>query len=284
VATQRDHPLIEQLRQEDVATWDELAQRYGGGAFAQRTAEMAAELVERAQLARGERVLDLGTGTGLALLPAAQAVGPEGAVTGVDFSSGMLAAAAVRVRAAGAGNVELLKRDVRALGVFAASFDVVLAGSVMQFVGFDLALLRAWRGVLRPGGRLVFSVPARTEVTDVLDELMREFGARLPWRMRCLLAAAGEPAPPPGDLATWCREGGFSAAACCRLRRRELVGSFEQWWAAQSTHGAWGMLRHLDADARADMRDAAHARMRHMLLASGELPLVWAVDYCVATC
>lgn len=50
----------------------------------------AARVVELAALQPGERVLDVGCGTGLVTLPAARAVGPSGKVTGVDLSDGMI--------------------------------------------------------------------------------------------------------------------------------------------------------------------------------------------------
>src|SRR5712692_3898776 len=58
-------------------------------------------VIARAQLAAGERVLDLGTGTGAVAAGAAQLVGPDGPVVGVDISADMLRAARQRVAAQG---------------------------------------------------------------------------------------------------------------------------------------------------------------------------------------
>ena len=67
----------------------ELYQRYLVPAI---TAKWADDLVERAQLHAGERVLDVGCGTGVVARLAAKKVAP-GHVTGVDFNAGMLAVA-----------------------------------------------------------------------------------------------------------------------------------------------------------------------------------------------
>ena len=58
-------------------------------------------LLERVALQPGEHVLDVACGTGLVTLRAAQRVGPQGQVTGVDLSERMVQAAARRARAGG---------------------------------------------------------------------------------------------------------------------------------------------------------------------------------------
>lgn len=55
-----------------------------------RHPKLAAELVDRASLQQGWNVLDIACGTGLATYPAAEAVGPEGSVTGIDLSPGLI--------------------------------------------------------------------------------------------------------------------------------------------------------------------------------------------------
>jgi ubiquinone/menaquinone biosynthesis C-methylase UbiE len=68
---------------------------------------IVAILVSGAQLQPGMRVLDVATGTGAAALKAAEIVGSQGSVVGIDVSDGMLAEARRKVSAAGLQNLSL---------------------------------------------------------------------------------------------------------------------------------------------------------------------------------
>lgn len=118
---------------------------------------VAAEVVRRARLAPKERVIDLGTGTGIA---AAEARGEERAVIGVDGAAGMLAIARREVT-----GVQFVQSDFATLPFADASFDVAIAAHALLFADDQVAALREWRRVTRPGGRLSLSVPGPTDRT-----------------------------------------------------------------------------------------------------------------------
>src|SRR5438874_6887255 len=67
------------------------------------------------RLAAGERVLDLGSGAGTDSLIAAQMVGPEGHVTGIDMTPAMLAKARAAAAEIGAANVEFIEAEAERL-------------------------------------------------------------------------------------------------------------------------------------------------------------------------
>jgi arsenite methyltransferase len=106
------------------------------------------------RLAPGERVLDLGSGAGTDSLVAAQMVGPEGRVTGIDMTPQMLAKARAAAAGMGADNVEFLDAEAERLPFEDASFDVVVSNGVIDLIPDKDAVFGELFRVLRPGGRL----------------------------------------------------------------------------------------------------------------------------------
>ena len=106
------------------------------------------------RLAAGERVLDLGSGAGTDSLVAAQMVGEEGSVTGIDMTPAMLEKARAAAAEMGATNVEFLESEAERLPFGDESFDVVISNGVIDLVPDKDAVFSELHRVLRPGGRL----------------------------------------------------------------------------------------------------------------------------------
>ena len=109
-----------------IGVWDRMSDVYLRE-IDRRFAPVVEQVIARAQLAAGERVLDLGTGTGAVAARAAQLVGPQGLVVGVDISADMLGQARRRATAQGLTNVTFHEGRAEALPAENESFDVVLA-------------------------------------------------------------------------------------------------------------------------------------------------------------
>ncbi|MCI0476980.1 MAG: class I SAM-dependent methyltransferase, partial [Anaerolineales bacterium] len=138
-------PMIEELFDGAAARYD----REGPSIF-QR---WGARLVELMDLRGGARVLDIATGRGAVLLPAAQLVGKSGRVVGVDLSSEMLRETEDTARQIGLDNFELQKMDAEHLEFRDEIFDAVTCAFSLFFLpALDLAL-REMRRVLKTGGK-----------------------------------------------------------------------------------------------------------------------------------
>jgi len=166
-------------------------------------------LVERAEVAPGERVLDVACGTGVVARIASQRVGATGYVAGLDLNAGMIAVA--RTIAAPPGQtIEWYEGSALALPFPDSSFDVVLCQQGLQFFSDKALGLREMRRVLRRGGRLALSVWNSTGLynTAVGDALAIHTSEEVSKRF-----LASRRAPTGEDLRQLAAGAGFSAVA-----------------------------------------------------------------------
>lgn len=128
---------------------------------------LAHDLIRLAALRPGERVLDVGCGTGVVARLAAQQVGPSGTVVGLDVNPGMLAIA--RSVTPEDVSIDWYESGAEEMPLPDESFDVVLCQISLQFMVDKLAALREMRRVMAPGGRIVLNVPGPAgDIFDVL--------------------------------------------------------------------------------------------------------------------
>jgi len=125
-----------------------------------RNQESLALLLAHLRLAGGERVLEIGCGTGALTLPLAEAVGEHGRVVAVDISEPMLGAARRKVGERGMRNVTLLSGDAQVFAFEPGAFDLATSRMGVMFFADPAAAFRNIKGGLKPGGRLVFACRA----------------------------------------------------------------------------------------------------------------------------
>ena len=110
--------------------------------------------MERLDLPPNSDVLDVGCGTGASALPAAQVVGPNGSVIGVDLAARLLDRARDKAKALGLSNVEFRCADMTSLGYPNGHFDTVVSVFSIFFVPDMEGLVRELWRMVGPGGKL----------------------------------------------------------------------------------------------------------------------------------
>ena len=140
-------------------------------------------LLQAMALQPGERVLDIGCGGGGLTIAGAEAVGPDGAIVGVDLSTSLLDLATQRAAAAGASNVSFVVVDAQTAQIPGAPFDVAASQFGVMFFDEPVTAFANIAAHLRPGARLVFVCWQSVE--------------RNPWHTSGALRPFLPPAPPP---------------------------------------------------------------------------------------
>ena len=139
-------------------------------------------LMSGAPLKAGMQVLDVATGTGAVALAAAEVVGPEGSVLGIDISDGMLAEARQKVSAAALQTVKFVQADAEQVDLPTESFDFVFCGSGLVMMRNIPGALTRWCAWLKPEGYIAFDVPAKPfGLSQVIAEVAAAQGIVLPY-------------------------------------------------------------------------------------------------------
>jgi SAM-dependent methyltransferase len=163
------------------------------GVFWAENAELFEDCLERyddpmlraAGIRDGDRILDVGCGTGSTTRAAAWLAG-SGTALGVDLSTPMLNVAARRARDAGVGNATYLQADAQVHAFEPAGFDVLISRTGCMFFADPTAAFTNLARAVKPGGRLSLIVWQSPAQNSWFTELAS-----------ALLAGRTMPLPPP---------------------------------------------------------------------------------------
>jgi len=219
-----------------------------------------ADLVTAAELNRGDRVLDVGCGRGASLFPAAAAVGPEGAVVGIDLAPGMVAAVAEEIHRRALQHVTVRVADAEAPNFPDRSFDAVLAGFVLFMLPNPVTAVRAYARLLRPGRQLALST--FSEVTE--EDQQRVTSCQQVLAPYLPPSAPAPPDEPPPEqrlrtrhsIAEVLDEGGFTNLRFAENRYRIEFSSPTQYWEWMWSGGFRGMMEQIPANRVDNARNA----------------------------
>lgn len=142
-------------------------------------APLSRALIEEAQVGPGQRILDVGGGSGEPSFSLARAVGDTGFVSYTDPAAGMVKSAQAEASQRGIQNLSFHQCPVETLPFADGSFDAVVGRLSAMFFADVLPGLRETLRVLKPGGRVSFLVwatretnPFFTVVSEILDRFV----------------------------------------------------------------------------------------------------------------
>jgi SAM-dependent methyltransferase len=122
-----------------------------------------------ADLHAGERVIDLGSGSGMDAFLAATLVGPSGSVVGVDFTPEQVEKARRLAAEADVGNVDFRRGRIEDVPAEDGGFDCVISNGVINLAADKKLVFAEVARVLRPGGRMAIAdIVTETQLTDAI--------------------------------------------------------------------------------------------------------------------
>ena len=187
-------------------------------------------LVGDARIRPGQRVLDLGSGTGYPAIVAADAVGNQGEVIGFDLSEEMLDRAKRKAYGLGLFNLDFRVADVTRLSEGDGSFDAVISRFCLMFLPDVPKAVAEIARVLKPGGYLAAAVWSGADQNPFI---------RIP--MEALKRFIDLPTPPPGqpgifrlakpgDLSGMAEKAGLQKLADEEIQADSFYDSAETYW------------------------------------------------------
>lgn len=229
----------------------------------------ADRLIQRLQPARGEKILDVATGTGAVALAAAQAVGPEGRVTGIDLAESMLRRLEDKIRQFGIANIDLHVMDAAALDFRRDYFHHTVCSFGLFFLPDMTAALRDWVRVLKPGGTLVFTAFG----AEAFQPLLRLFFEALarhgvgPEDNAPITAA--QRLYDPAYCRSLLSDAGLTEAVVHTEQLGYHLKDGREWWTVVWNSALRGWVERLPVEARAEFERAHVAEVDTLTTADG---------------
>jgi ubiquinone/menaquinone biosynthesis C-methylase UbiE len=233
--------------------------------------------VERLDLKPGAHVLDVCCGSGASAIPAAEAVGPEGSVLGIDLAENLLTLARAKAKQNGLANIEFRTGDMLNLGLPDEHFDAVICVFGIFFVPDVVAAARELWRLVAPGGILAVTTwgPGWSEpMSSAFWNAVREFRPDLyrgfnPWDL----------ITDPDQLRMVLTDGGVENPTIEPEPGTQPLHSPDDWWTIALGSGLRGTIDQLDPANQDYVRQQNLEYARNADIREVETNVVYAVAH-----
>ncbi len=175
ISLERADEIVRGLWERDAKTWEV----YWVPIFRR----FAHDLILDSKVSRGQIVLDIGTGTGVAAFEAARQAKPDGFVFGTDRLRPMTALAKAKAAERSVRNIRFIQMDQRRIFFPDGTFDRVTSNCGVSYVGFHETVAEVFR-VLREGGLFIYNDWHMKDVPQfkVFSEILEQYRTSKPSR------------------------------------------------------------------------------------------------------
>ncbi len=209
------------------------------------------QLVKFASPKQGEAILDVATGKGAVLFPAAKVVGQSGVAVGIDISSEMIQEAKKRMPFPW---IKLQQMDAEGLDFADESFDCVFCGFCLFFLPNLFQALSEFKRVLKPSGRLAVSVWGERSSID--EWFVKQFQKRGITQKLSIQNLHSE-----HNLKAALHEAGFMSIKTSKESKSFWHENAEAWWESLWSHGTRALLEQLSPSDQALVKQEVLAHL-----------------------
>jgi len=267
-----DPSTHEQLKHEIVGVYDRAAHLYDQ-VGAKLFTYYADILVDKLKIPSGARVLDVATGRGALLLKAAEKVGPNGYVLGIDLAPNMISKTAAEIKTRGLQQAEVKLMDADKISFPDHSFDYILCGFALHFLNYP-KLLPRFRDILKPGGIIA------TTHSYVPTEDMENF-ERWKWLFKLTREVFPPDFEPPASwvapnrlnspelLETALRESGFANISIIPDETTMYFADENDWWDWEWSQGSRFWVEGMSPEGLAKFKAKSFEKLEGMKTPKG---------------